>query len=156
MAKRASKSTPYIDHDGLFKRLLTMFFFEFVQLFLQHVANHIDPTYIEFLDKETLGPLRSRRRRESDLVAKVRLMDQREAFFLIHIENQSKNDPDFPRRMYEYYARLREKYGLPVYAVAILSYDTPTIAAPSYYEETFLGATALHFNYTVIQLNRLS
>ena len=145
-----------MDHDGLFKQLLTNFFFEFVESFLPKVSVYLDVTSIEFLDKETFSGPRGRRRRESDLVVKVRFRDATQAFFLIHIENQSTHDPDFPRRMFHYYIRLVEKYKLPVYPVVIFSYETPRTPAPSVYTESFPDKTVLQFNYTVIQLNRLS
>src|SRR5580700_5655190 len=118
-----------MDHDGLYKKLLTVFFMEFVVLFLPDVAKYIDPASIEFLDKETFAGIRARRRRELDLVVKVRFLDRKEAFFLIHVENQSSAVSDFPKRMFRYFIRLTEKYDLPVYPVVIFSYDTPTVPA---------------------------
>src|SRR5205085_12062238 len=41
-----------MDHDRLFKELLTVFFVEFVELFLPDVAAYLDKDSIEFLDKE--------------------------------------------------------------------------------------------------------
>ncbi|MGO8673612.1 MAG: Rpn family recombination-promoting nuclease/putative transposase [Capsulimonadaceae bacterium] len=144
-----------IDHDGLFKKLLTLFFFEFLLLFLPAVVEYIDPDFVEFLDKETFGGTRSRRRRESDLVVKVRFRNRKEAFFIIHVENESSIRPDFPERMFRYFLRLTEKYNAPVYPVVIFSHDTPTKPAPAYYEIAFPDKTVLQFHYTVIQLNRL-
>jgi hypothetical protein len=57
-----------MDHDGLYKKLLTVFFREFVESFLPGPATYIDPTSIEFLDKETFAGIRSRKKREMDLV----------------------------------------------------------------------------------------
>jgi hypothetical protein len=144
-----------MDHDGLVKKLLMTFFMEFVSLFLPQLAKYIDPDSIEFLDKETFGGVRSRRRRESDLVVKVRFLDQKEAFFLIHVEHEASKRPGFPKRMFRYFIRLIEKYDLPVYPVVIFSYDTPTIPAPTSYEMTFPDLTVLKFRYRVIQLNRI-
>jgi hypothetical protein len=41
-----------MDHDRIFKELLTVFFVEFIELFLPDVAAYLDPTSIAFLDKE--------------------------------------------------------------------------------------------------------
>ena len=41
-----------IDHDQLFKLLLTEFFLEFIALFFPQLAQEIEPGSIEFLDKE--------------------------------------------------------------------------------------------------------
>jgi hypothetical protein len=57
--------------------------------------------------------------------------------------------------MFRYFARLTEKYDLPVYPVVVFSYDTPLRQEPSRYEVTFPRKRVLKFEYTVVQLNRL-
>jgi hypothetical protein len=71
------------------------------------------------------------------------------------VENQAKAQANFPERMFRYFARLSETYGLPVFPVVIFSYMTPLSAAPNSYEVAFPGMTVLKFSYRVIQLNRL-
>jgi len=144
-----------MDHDSLYKKLLTVFFLEFVESFLPGPAKYIDPSSIEFLDKETFAGIRPRRRREMDLVVKVRFKDSQQAFFLIHVEHQSTSPADFPHRMFRYFIRLTEKYNLPVYPVVIFSHDKPDTLVPETYEVAFPDKTVLQFNYTAIQLNRL-
>jgi hypothetical protein len=41
-----------IDHDRLFKELLTTFFFEFLELFVPQVTAYLDRESLVFLDKE--------------------------------------------------------------------------------------------------------
>ena len=41
-----------MDHDRLFKELLTAFFADFLDLFLPKMVAYLDRTAIEFLDKE--------------------------------------------------------------------------------------------------------
>ncbi|HYM00267.1 MAG TPA: flagellar assembly protein H, partial [Blastocatellia bacterium] len=41
-----------IDHDRLFKELISTFFIEFLDLFLPEVCSYIDAGSLEFLDKE--------------------------------------------------------------------------------------------------------
>ncbi len=41
-----------IDHDRLFKELLTTFFVEFLELFLPEVLAYLEDDSIEFIDKE--------------------------------------------------------------------------------------------------------
>lgn len=145
-----------MDHDRLFKELLTQFFREFIALFLPDVAVYLDPdTPIEFLDKEVFTDVTAGEKHEVDLIAKVRFRGQ-DAFFLIHVENQSSPQSWFPRRMFAYFARLHEKYDLPVYPVVIFSYDIPRRPEPYRYRIRFPGKNVLDFQYTVIQLNRLS
>jgi hypothetical protein len=144
-----------MDHDRLFKELLTVFFAEFVEAFLPEVAGYLAPDPIEFLDKEVFTEVTAGEKHEADLVVKAQFREQ-SAFFLIHVESQASSRADFPLRMFTYFARLHEKYKLPVYPVVIFSYDTPKIPAPNQYTVAFPGETVLQLTYKTIQLNRLS
>lgn len=79
-----------------------------------------------------------------------------ESFFLIHVENQAKAQTDFSKRMFRYFARLYEKFALPVYPIALFSYDTPQRPEPNYHQVSFADFEVLKFNFRVIQLNRLN
>nr|WP_242050548.1 Rpn family recombination-promoting nuclease/putative transposase [Oculatella sp. FACHB-28] len=144
-----------IDHDRLFKELLSTFFAEFIQLFLPEVFAYLEPNSTTFLNQEIFTDLTSGERREVDMLAKVRFQGQ-ETCFLIHLENQSKAQAEFARRMFHYFARLHEKYQLPVYPVVIFSFDAPQRAEPSRYQVQFPDRKILDFNYAAIQLNRLN
>jgi len=143
-----------VTHDHIFKELLRVFFVEFVELFLPDVSEYIDPDSISFLDKELFTDITSDATHEVDLVVQAKFKGK-PAFFLIHVENQAKAQANFPERMFRYFARLSETYGLPVFPVVIFSYMTPLSAAPNSYEVAFPGMTVLKFSYRVIQLNRL-
>ncbi len=144
-----------VDHDRIFKELLSNFFAEFVELFLPDVAAYLDQASFEFLDKEVFTDVTAGEKREVDLVVKARFRGE-EAFFLVHVENQAAAQSDFPKRMFTYFARLHEKYNVPVYPVALFSYDAPQRPEPKRYQVAFPGKTVLQFEYTLIQLNRLS
>lgn len=81
---------------------------------------------------------------------------QQDTYFLIHIEAQSYTEQDFARRMFIYFARLLEKYGLPIYPIVIFSFDQPKIPQPKVYRLTFPSLKVLRFEFAAIQLNRLS
>src|SRR4051794_40182120 len=98
-----------MDHDRLFKELLRTFFREFIAAFVPNVEQFIDPLSIEFLDKEVFTDVASSDRHEVDLLVKARFKG-RDAFFLIHIENQASAQEDFAARMFRYFARLYEKF----------------------------------------------
>lgn len=144
-----------MDHDRLFKELLTNFFLEFLALFAPDALALLEPgSAPEFLDKEVFTGVTAGGRHEVDLVARVRLQGQ-DAFFLVHVESQSSAQSEFPKRMFRYFARLHEKYDLPIYPIALFSYDAPQRAEPTEYQVGFPGKPVLRFDYTVIQLNRL-
>ncbi len=143
-------------HDQMFKMLITTFFWEFVELFLPHMLEYLDrDTEPEFLDKEILTDIGTGERHEIDLLVKVKFKGEF-AYFLIHIENQSTSQPDFPRRMFGYCSRIISKYDLPVYPIALFSYDSPKRAAPDKYTVSFSDLNVIQFEFRVIQLNRLS
>ena len=52
-----SDRVPAVDHDRLFKELLTTFFFEFLDLFFPELAAQIDRESIEFLSQELFPDL---------------------------------------------------------------------------------------------------
>jgi len=79
-----------------------------------------------------------------------------ETFFLVHVENQASRKPEFPKRMFCYFARLYEKYGVPVYPIVLFSYDKPRNAEPTSHRIIFPDTAVLEFNYQVVQLNRLN
>lgn len=144
-----------IDHDRLFKELLTTFFVEFIELFLPEVAAYLEGDSIEFIDKEVFTDVTAGEKYEADLVVKARFRGQ-ESFFLIHLEHQARTEADFDQRMFRYFARLYEKFGLPVYPVALFSYETPVRPEPNVHQVAFPNKVVLQFNYDVIQLNRLN
>jgi hypothetical protein len=144
-----------MDHDHLFKELLTTFFMEFVDLFLPDVARYLDRDFtVVPLSQEFHTDITSGERRVVDLLMQVKFRGEN-AYFLIHVENQAKAEADFPKRMFKYFARLTEKHDLPVYPVVVFSYDAPERAEPSRYRVAFPNKTVLRFDYTVIQLNRI-
>lgn len=143
-----------INHDRLFKELLTTFFVEFIELFFPDIIGYLEADSLEFIDKEIFTDITAGERREADLLVKCRFQG-RETFFLIHLEHQSKREKDFARRMFFYFARLIEKFALPVYPITLFSYDKPQTEEQSQYIVDFPHRKVVEFNFAVIQLNRL-
>jgi hypothetical protein len=150
-----AKGEPQTNHDGLFKKLLRTFFLEFVDVFLPDVAEYLDRDSIEFLDKEVFPELGEDFVREMDLVVKARFRGK-PLFFLINIEPQSSRQARFNRRMFFYAAWLDKTFDLPVYPVALLTYDKPRTPEPNSYAIDFPGWQVLNFQFRTIQLNHLN
>lgn len=144
-----------IDHDRLFKELLSTFFIEFIELFFPDVMTYLEPDSVIFLDKEVFTDVTAGERYEADLLVQAQFQGQ-SSYFLIHVENQSYNQADFNKRMFRYFARLHEKYDLPIYPVVVLSYTQPQKEAESSYQLLFPNFKVLEFNYRVVQLNQLN
>ena len=143
-----------VDHDRLFKELLTTFFWEFIEAFLPKVAGYLDRDSIVFLDKEVFTDVVAGERHEVDLVVRGRFRGQ-DSFFLVHVEQQAQSQAGFGRRMFRYFARLYERHGLPVYPVVVFSHDQRKLE-PDRHEVRFPDRRVLDFRYRVIQLRRLS
>lgn len=83
------------------------------------------PRGYEFLDKELAElypePEKPPGTRVVDKLVKVHQRDGTERWMLMHIEVQGQNKGDFAGRMFQYYYRLRDRYGHPVAAVAIFT-----------------------------------
>jgi hypothetical protein len=142
-----------IDHDRLFKKLLTTFFADFVEVFLPELAAYLDPARLEFLNNELLGDPAADKSRQADLVVKAQFQGQG-AFFIVHVEHQAQGQDRFGRRLFHYFARLDEKHELPVYPIALFSHPA-TRAKPDLYQVSFPDREVLRFHYRVIQLSRL-
>jgi hypothetical protein len=158
LARRPSRTHwnhAMIDHDRLFKELLTTFFVDFLALFAPDVVEFLDVDSIEFLDKELFTDVTAGERYAADVVVKARFRG-RDTCFLIHVEHQASKQGDFARRMFVYFARLHEKYGLPIVPIALFSYDAPKTPEPDFYEVTLPNRTVLRFEYQTVQLNRLT
>lgn len=143
------------DHDRLFKELLLTFFVEFIALFLPEVLTYLEPDSVTFLDKEVFTDVTAGERYETDLIAQVQFRGE-PSFFLIHVESQAQAQSSFGQRMFRYFARLNEKYNLPIYPIVLFSYDQPRQPAPSQFRVEFPDWRVLEFNYRVIQLNQLN
>jgi len=144
-----------IDHDRLFKELIWAFFVEFLDLFLPEVSAYIDAGSLAFLDKEIFTDVTSGERHEVDLVAKLRFKGE-DTFFLIHVENQAQAHANFGKRMHSYFSRLHDKYDLPVYPIAMFTYDAPLTMQADRYRVEFPDRVVLDFQFRAIQLNQLS
>ena len=142
-------------HDRLFKELLSTFFLDFLEVFCPELAKYLDHGSLEFLDKEVFTDVTHGERHEVDLVAKARFRGK-PLGFLVHIEAQARQQDIFPQRMFTYFARFHEKYNLPVYPIAVFSFQTPKEQEPDEYHIDFPDLAVLSFRFRVVQLNQLA
>ena len=143
-----------IDHDQLFKELLTTFFVEFLDLFFPSVLEYLDTDSIQFVDKEVFTDVVRGEKNILDLVALAKFQEQ-DYSFLVHLENQASNAPEFNRRMFRYFCSLFLKYDRPIYPIVIFSYDSPKRLDRNDFAIDFPDRQVLNFNYQIVQLNRL-
>ncbi|MCW1968048.1 MAG: Rpn family recombination-promoting nuclease/putative transposase [Anaerolineae bacterium] len=151
-----STSHRSIDHDALFKRLITEFAFDFIRLFFPKVASQIQAQSLVLLDKELLGKGKRRYRKIVDLALRATLLDG-DAFFIVHIEHESSTRrlKKIHQRMALYALQLYELYELPVYPILLTSFDKPKTKIANQFKIEAAGDKILQFKFQVIQLNRL-
>ncbi|MFI5381605.1 MAG: Rpn family recombination-promoting nuclease/putative transposase [Tepidisphaerales bacterium] len=144
-----------MDHDQLFKSLVHEFFVELVDLAAPELAAQIERSSVEFLDPEVFFRTAAGDRQQADVVVKVRLRNE-SACIVVHVEFQSTAQADFAKRMFAYFAGLHLKLDLPVYPIALFSYDQPYRDEPSAYAIDIAGFSILRFGFRVMQLNRMN
>jgi hypothetical protein len=144
-----------INHDQLFKELLTTFFVEFLDLFFPSILEYLDIESVQFVDKELFTDVVRGEKNILDIVALAKFQEQ-DYSFLIHLENQAYNDTEFNRRMFRYFCSLFLKYDRPIYPIAIFSYDSPKRLDKSNFVIDFPDEQVLNFDYKIVQLNSLN
>jgi Domain of unknown function (DUF4351) len=150
-----------IDHDQLFKQLLTTFFLEFLELFTPEFFATIDPNSLEILPQEYFTEIEVGDRKAMDVIIRVNLLGRPNApassrvSVVINCEHQSSTEPDFQRRMFFYFAQLHRKYLQPVYPIALFSFDKPYRPEKNRYQVKVPGFQVMDFNFLTIQLNQL-
>ena len=142
-------------HDQRFKEFLHAFLQDFVKLFYPHVGKRLDFENIEFLDTEVFTDLHDGRRREADVVAKLRTRNGEPELVLIHVEVQARTEPDVRERMFEYYSLLRSRYKLPIYPIVVYLRRGKAGFAVEEYCETLFEIEILRFRYESVRLARL-
>ena len=153
--------TPQIDHDAIFKELLSTFFLDFLELFVPQVFEYAEPSEFSLEPTETVrevfSPIVKGKKKVADVVARLKFRDE-PACFLIHLESQSSaySEEDFRWRMFHYFARLHEKFRLPVYPIALFTFDEPFQEQDNRYVVSFPDREVLDFSFVSIQLNRLN
>jgi hypothetical protein len=143
-----------IDHDSIFKQMLSEFFVEFLSLFAPDALALLEQESLIFLDKESFVDLIDPDRREADLVVQARWRGQATSF-IVHLEHQAQEDAELDRRMFRYFARFYDRYDMPIYPIALCSYASPRRAAKERHHLAFPALQVLDFHYRVVQLNRL-
>ncbi|SIT71382.1 hypothetical protein SAMN05216526_1544 [Ectothiorhodosinus mongolicus] len=147
------KDVPSADHDSPWKEALEVYFEPFLALLFPSVHAQVDWAQpVEFLDKElqALDGDAEQGRQYVDKLVKVRALSGFDAWVVVHVEVQGSPDSSFARRMHRYYARLEDKFSIPVVSLAVLADDRPSFR-PSKYENELWGCS-VSFRFPVRKL----
>lgn len=143
--------------DQLIKSVIEHLFDDLLRFFFDNADEIFDFSKgFEFLEQELdqIDPPKNNgeqhTRRYVDKLIKVYKKDGTEEFILIHIEAQGYKDANFPQRMYQYYARIWDKYLRPITALAIYTDSHPNYE-PNTYTQHCLGTT-LQYTYNTYKV----
>ncbi|NEX23669.1 DUF4351 domain-containing protein [Thiorhodococcus mannitoliphagus] len=145
--------TAQSDYDSPWKEALERYFPEFLGLLFPAIHAEIDWTApYRSLDNELqqiTGDADSGRR-YADKLLDVRTRDGRETWVLVHVEVQSDAHAVFPKRMFRYNYRIRDRYDRSVVSLAVLS-DSNQRFRPVRYEDGRWGCR-IAFEFPMVKL----
>jgi hypothetical protein len=157
---------PPQDHDQRFKVLLREFVDQFFLLFFPELARRFDFTGVEWLDTEAFPDPPQGPRRMLDLLARLPLVEPVEIgpgvvtedlVALIHVEIESADSvAPLRRRMFHYFAALRQRFTEPILPVALLLKMALDGIGTEHHEETFGRFEVFRYNFLYVGLAGLN
>jgi len=104
-------------HDKIFKQLLHAYLDDFLRIVVPDTLNRLDLSSPEFLDKELFAGGPRGRRRELDLLVRVRTVNGRP--LLIHVEIEARASPGMEERLWRYRNQIQARYDMPVLTIVV-------------------------------------
>ncbi|HSS48242.1 MAG TPA: Rpn family recombination-promoting nuclease/putative transposase [Thermoanaerobaculia bacterium] len=104
-------------HDKIFKQLLHAFLDDFLRLVVPEMFDRLDLSSPEFLDKELFAGGPHGRRRELDLLVRVRTLRGRP--LLVHVEIEARAKPGMEERLWRYRNQILARYDTPVLTIVL-------------------------------------
>lgn len=145
----------HADHDRYFKKLLEVFFNEFLEAFFSKLHASLDLSTIKFLSQELFPDMVAGDKKRADLIAETKLKERAgDSILLIHIEAQSYHQENFAERMCIYCMMIYLKYRKPVFPIAIFSYDKDRNESTTFSFGTPFFTT-LTFQFKMLELHKL-
>ncbi|WP_316812544.1 hypothetical protein [Pedobacter heparinus] len=153
--KKKDEKDPRKKNDIIFKGAFEDYFVHLLRFTYPNADQIFDfNKEIIFLNHElaeiNIDPGLSGGTTRTDLLAKVFLMDGTVQCFYLHIEIQAVSNVTFPERVFDYYIRLRDKYGPSVVSLAVFTGKKNQLR-PNSYKSSILG-TELSFKFKTYQI----
>ena len=140
--------------DRLLNELLSTFFWDFIALFLPHLAREIDRESVVFVEPEEFRRPRVTEVEETDFIARVQFRD-RPACFLIRTEHRAGDRTGLARRMLHDVVELDRHYSIPIYPIVVFLDEGDGVGETNGYRVTFPDRQVLEFSFVPISLPRL-
>ncbi|MBB5438607.1 UDP-N-acetylglucosamine transferase subunit ALG13 [Pedobacter sp. AK017] len=149
------KSKPRKKNDIIFKGAFEEYFIPLLRFIYPNADQIFDfDQEILFMNNELaeidIDPDRAGGITRTDLLAKVFLKDGTEKWFYLHTEIQVETNAAFPERIFDYYIRLRDKYGQAIVSLAVFAGKKSQLR-PNVYQTSLLG-TELNFKFYTYQI----
>ncbi|MCH1626428.1 hypothetical protein [Fredinandcohnia quinoae] len=146
-----TKKSP--NYDLLWKDVITELFEEFLLFFspeLYEKVNFCTPP--QFLEQEllTIHTKSKSKKRIADKLVKIQLKNGKEQWVYVHIEVQGDYQKNFPKRMFQSFYRILEKYNQKVFSLALFTGETSKYNLDHFNYE-FYG-TELAFKYNTYRI----
>jgi len=144
---------PRRKNDILWKGMLEEVFDDLLRFVFPDADRIFDMSRgFEFLEKE-LGEMYPEPEKQPDTkfvdkLVKVFQKDGIEQWILCHVEVQGKNDKEFAKRMFKYYARIFDRFDRPMTAIAIFT-GRDGKKLPEIYVHKYMG-TELTYKYNTL------
>jgi hypothetical protein len=106
-------------HDPLFKRLLRLFFADFLRLVAPNLGERLDLSTPVFLDKEFPSPGPPEKGRIVDLLARVPLLADRSKALLVHVEIEAQARKSMGRRLRDYHRLIQTLHAEQILSIAL-------------------------------------
>lgn len=141
------------EYDRLWKEIINELFEEFLLFFAPDLFEKVDfskaPTSLE-QELHKIYPKAESKNRRSDKLVKVHLKSNEEQWILIHIEIQGKQENDFPKRMFQYFYRIFDRYEQKLYTIALYTDGTMSFK-PDTFSYSFFG-TKLTYTFNAYKI----
>ncbi|MDZ7970705.1 MAG: cytosolic protein [Nostoc sp. DedSLP03] len=148
-----ANKTPQTEYDSPWKQMLQLYFEDFMQFFFPQAHAQIDWSRgFVFLDQELQQVVRDAElgKRLIDKLVKIYRIGGEEEWLLIHVEVQSQEETDFPKRMFVYNYRIFDRYNRSVASLAVLG-DDNIKWRPNQFGYELFGCT-VDFQFPIIKL----
>ncbi|RCJ14729.1 cytosolic protein [Nostoc sp. ATCC 43529] len=148
-----ANKAPQTEYDSPWKQILQLYFQDFMLFFFPQAHSEIDWSRgFVFLDQELQQVVRDAElgKRLIDKLVKIYRIGGEESWLLIHIEVQSQEETDFPRRMFVYNYRIFDRYNRSVASLAVLG-DDNIKWRPNRFGYELFGCT-VDFHFPIIKL----
>ncbi|MBJ7950126.1 hypothetical protein [Bacillus cereus group sp. N24] len=142
------------NHDGIFKKLLYLFFEDYIDFTQPSLKDHIDFTKVDALDTHVSQPKMHKKKGTDYYVDAAFRTIFKGKSVIFHIEAQSYNQTEFPERMFNYFHLCRKTYKCDIFSNAVC-FNENQKNIPNYYEYKHIATNEVscRFDYDKIDLN---